>query len=68
MLEERRNTMSHKAFIDIDDPAEELQLLEDVSRARTLVNEVFLAAFGYKGPIANYHEGGSRPMTLRWPR
>jgi hypothetical protein len=48
MLEQRRNTMSHKGFIDIDDPAEELQLLEDVSRARTLVNEVLLSILGYR--------------------
>lgn len=68
MLASRRNTMSHKGFIDVDDPLEELQMLSDISRGRTLVNEVLLAILGYEGPIADYEEGRSRVSALRWKR
>jgi len=58
----RRHTMSHKGFIDIDDVADERALFLDVRRARTLVNEAFLALLGYDGPVADYVGGPARPI------
>lgn len=53
----RRNVMSHKGFIEPQNVAEERTLLEDIDRARTLVNEVLLALLHYDGPLVAYGSG-----------
>jgi hypothetical protein len=63
----RRHTMSHKGFIDIEHVAMERALFLDVRRARTLVNEAFLALLGYDGPVGDYVQGGARPIRTSTP-
>ncbi len=62
----RRNTVSHKGFVDVEDVAAERALFLDLRRARTLVNEAFLALLGYDGPVPTV-EGRTRPIRTSTP-